>query len=282
MRASSASTPWPVVPGHRQRSLGPPQVRLGQHDQIVRLARHPEAVRVRRVVDQEDPQVGLRRPARAPARSRAPRPGRPARAVPPCRAASAAARPGPSAPRSRRGWCPATSEVSAASRRASAFSSVDLPTFGRPTSATSNPSRTRSAIRLPRSSCCIAACNRRAARRRRREHVVRQLLVGEVDGRLDEGERPHELRAASPPPAATAPRPSARSACRCCAAVSAASRSPSPSTCARSSRPFSSARRVNSPGSAGRSPSMRAKRRQHRPARPPGCHAAATPPRPRR
>ena len=44
---------------------------------------------------------------------------------------------------------PATEEVIAASRPASRFSKVDFPAFGRPTIATSKPSRTRSATPPP-------------------------------------------------------------------------------------------------------------------------------------
>ncbi len=54
-----------------------------------------------------------------------------------------------------------------------------------------------------------------------------------------------------------------RSACRRCASVSASIRSASPSTSVRSSLPLRKARRVNSPGSAGRSPGIAAERRQH-------------------
>ncbi len=49
-----------------------------------------------------------------------------------------------------------------------------------------------------------------------------------------------------------------RNACRRWPSVSAATRSARPSTAVRSSLPFSKARRVNSPASAGRRPSMRA------------------------
>ena len=146
-------------------------------------------------------------PAPAPARRRGFRPGRPARRSP-AMSSSVSGSPPRSIRTSRTSRVvPATSEVSAASRRASAFSSVDLPTFGRPTSATSNPSRTRSAIRPPLSSCCIAAWTSRSASGDRGEHVRRQLLVGEVDARLDEGERPHQRRFPSAPPASTPPRP---------------------------------------------------------------------------
>ena len=61
-----------------------------------------------------------------------------------------------------------------------------------------------------------------------------------------------------------------RNACRRWPCVSAATRSARPSTAVRSSLPFSKARRVNSPASAGRRPSMRAERGEHR-----GDHRAA-------
>ena len=54
------------------------------------------------------------------------------------------------------------------------------------------------------------------------------------------------------------PTPATRSAARRCVSVSASTRSSSPSTCVRSSRPPSNARRVNSPGAAGRHPGTRA------------------------
>ena len=61
-----------------------------------------------------------------------------------------------------------------------------------------------------------------------------------------------------------------RNACRRWPCVSAATRSARPSTAVRSSLPFSKARRVNSPASAGLRPSMPRKRAQHR-----GDHRAA-------
>lgn len=54
------------------------------------------------------------------------------------------------------------------------------------------------------------------------------------------------------------PTPATRNAARRWVSVSASTRSSSPSTCVRSSRPPSNARRVNSPGVAGRHPEMRA------------------------
>ena len=54
------------------------------------------------------------------------------------------------------------------------------------------------------------------------------------------------------------PTPATRNAARRWDSVSASTRSSSPSTCVRSSRPPSNARRVNSPGVAGRHPGMRA------------------------
>jgi hypothetical protein len=54
------------------------------------------------------------------------------------------------------------------------------------------------------------------------------------------------------------PTPATRNAARRWDSVPASTRSSSPSTCVRSSRPPSNARRVNSPGVAGRHPGMRA------------------------
>ena len=57
---------------------------------------------------------------------------------------------------------------------------------------------------------------------------------------------------------------SCRKACRRCASVSAATRSASPSTAVKSMRPFSKARRVNSPASAWRKPASFAQADKHR------------------
>ncbi len=60
---------------------------------------------------------------------------------------------------------PGSSDTMATSRRASAFSRLDLPTFGGPASTTRNPSRT-SSPRWPSSRCAaISHCRARAAPR---------------------------------------------------------------------------------------------------------------------
>ena len=232
-------------------------------------------------VHEKHPEVGRISPAPRPIDPEHLEPLAFARAGRRCRAASAPGRRGPAAPRSRRASCPATSEVSATSRPASAFSSVDLPTFGGPTSATSKPSRIRSATRLPASSRSIAAATCPTAPARRSIEVRRAAPRRRSRSTPRPGQRANQLRAPVRRRAATAPRPSSATACRCCAAVSAAIRSPSPSTCARSSRPLTSARRVNSPGSASRSPRCPPAPRAPT-GRPPGRHAAAARPCPRR
>ncbi len=73
-----------------------------------------------------------------------------------------------------------------------------------------------------------------------------------------------------------------RNACRRWPCVSAITRSARPSTAVRSSLPFSKARRVNSPASAGRKPSIAAERVAAPRRSPRGRRAAAARPRPRR
>ena len=157
---------------------------------------------------------------------------------------------------------PAISEVIAASRPASAFSSVDFPAFGGPTMATSNPSRMRSATVAPAASRAKVAEHGVDQVEDFGRDVDRHLLVGEIDRRLQQRSGPDQSCAASFRRAAPTAPERTRSAWRRCASVSASIRSARPSTWARSSRPFSSARRVNSPGSASRRPDWSDKRAQ--------------------
>ena len=106
-------------------------------------------------------------------------------------------------------------------------------------------------------------------------------LVGEIDAGLDQRQRLDEPRRARLARVSPSSPFSWRNACRRCASVSASIRSARPSTSVRSSLPFSNARRVNSPGSAGRNPrSPRAPRTA--PRSPRARHATAARRRPRR
>ena len=146
---------------------------------------------------------------------------------------------------------PAISEVMAASRPAIRLRSVDLPTFGGPTIATSNPSRTRSAIRTPSYSRCMPA----------RTRVISASTSGRVSTGTSSSAKSIVASSSAAArirsrrqPSATSPNApdNTRSACLRWPSVSASIKSASPSTWARSSWPFSSARRVNSPASAAR------------------------------
>ena len=161
---------------------------------------------------------------------------------------------------------PATSEVSAASRRASAFNSVDLPTFGRPTSATSKPSRTRSAIRPPLSFLLHRSMNRPQGVGDRREHRRRQLLVGEVDRSPRRRRAPAPASAPHSPPARHRPVHQPQRLPLLRGGLRARGDRPAPRPATDPAARSASARRVNSPGSACRKPSTPAQGRQHRPA----------------
>ena len=124
----------------------------------------------------------------------------------------------------------------------------------------------------------VLAAARRAAGRATSRKLVRQAprIARERLGRRRRRPRRHNRSPPRPAPTGRASRschpstwrrspPSASaSAARRWLSVSASSRSASPSASVRSMRPFSKARRVNSPGSAARSPSMPAKRVEHR------------------
>ena len=148
---------------------------------------------------------------------------------------------------------PANSDVIAASLPARALRSVDFPAFGRPTIATSKPSRIRSAnatldnseARSPLTPA-INAMTSGATSTGTSSSTKSMVASNSAAARTISARQ----RSANCP---TAPL-NTISACLRCASVSASIRSESPSTCARSNRPFSSARRVNSPGSARRNP----------------------------
>ena len=93
---------------------------------------------------------------------------------------------------------------------------------------------------------------------RRRNQILRHIgLVGKIDPRLDQGAAPRSAACARSRPDRRAGPSSAGTPGGAAPRVSAPIRSARPSTAVRSSLPFSNARRVNSPASAGRSPSIR-------------------------
>ena len=144
---------------------------------------------------------------------------------------------------------PAISDVIAASRPASAFKSVDFPAFGAPMIATSNPSRMRSAIRLPSISRPMSprTPDNRATTSGPTSTGTSSSAKSIVTSKSDAARiRSRRQRSASPP---RAPE-NILCAWRRCASVSASISAPSPSTWVRSIRSFIRARRVNSPGSA--------------------------------
>ena len=130
--------------------------------------------------------------------------------------------------------------------------------MGGPRIATRNPSRTRSPAAAPANAFAISRLQLVQRRAETGGQGLRHIaLVGEIEPRLDLGaqvdqRRPPGLRAPSQRDRAPAP-----SACRRCISVSAAIRSARPSTSVRSSLPLTKARRMNSPGSASRSPLFR-------------------------
>ena len=153
---------------------------------------------------------------------------------------------------------PAIGETIAAGRCASVLSSVDLPAFGGPRMATRTPSRTTSP-RAPswssrpisaRSACVdVTACA--SASVVMSSASSPKSMSASVYARLLRSAARHSsyCRRCAPP--------IWRSACFRCSSVSALIRSPSPSTSVMSIRPLRNAWRVNSPGSARRSPGSR-------------------------
>ena len=144
------------------------------------------------------------------------------------------------------------------------LSNVDLPAFGGPAMATTKPSRRRS----PRPDLASAP-----AISSRNSFATRSAGTTSSSGTSASSEK--SIRASTSASAdmifsrhASARSPirplSCRNAWRRCAGVSAAIRSARPSMAVRSSRPLSKARRVNSPASAGRHPSMSFQRIEHR------------------
>ena len=240
-----------------QSSGGNPEVRLGSDLHGPCGPPAPAGRTVRR--DKPEDEVGGRR-----ARGRGPRP--PAPPDPGCRGAlryrrrSPAGRRGRSGLRSRRGSClrPATRSPRPAGQRIEqgrfagvrrpgedddeAFAQAFAPSLGeRPAHGVPHPCRAGSR-RPPVPS----------------EYRLRPKSRGRPPRRASAWSR------VSRQPSTSVPREpsSCRRACRRCASVSASTRSARPSTRLRSMRPLIKARRVNSPASAGRHPSIAAKLRR--------------------
>ena len=148
---------------------------------------------------------------------------------------------------------PGSSVTSARSVPRSALNSDDLPAFGRPARTSSAPSRSRSAAGADASSRSI------------RPAMPASSAATRAAGTGPSSSSGKSIAYASRPSASTRPcRSSASrrdsppsswpSAARACAGAVASIRSPTASACTRSSLPWSTARRVNSPGAAGRAP----------------------------
>ena len=281
-RPASRSIPAPVSPDTASPSAAARRSALVSTDEVAGAASDPELRGL----------VGVAR--RGTSAGRPPRPGCRARSIPSASSRSPASRrPAVSSSVSGRPSrsirtsitsrvVPATSEVSATSRPASAFSSVDLPTFGGPTSATSKPSRIRSATRLPPARAPSPPRSGSSPAPRERIEVVRQLLVGEVDRRLDERQR---ARPAAAPQSVAEPRQRPvhhpqrlpllrRGLGREQVAEPLDLRQVEPAVEQRPPGELAGLRRPQ-PGDA-------RQRLEHRPARPPGCRAPAARRRPRR
>ena len=290
---AAPSTPSPVNaetgiagrPAMVDRRLEPAEVRLVHHDQ-------------RFVVQQRHRLLVERRPNRA---DRTPRPADPL--LPPARRARrtpslldpAQLSRSPAVSASTTGSPPSSNATSmtsrvvpgaastiAASRPASALSRLDLPALGGPIRTTEQALADALAApaigQVPRDLACSAATAARAFA----SSSGRQVLVGEIDRGLEARHRRNQPPRASPRRAARARHPAG--------AAPGGAAPPSPPRPGRPAlRPASGracrcskARRVNSPGSAGRSPVAAAQRRQHRRRPPPARHGGAARPRPRR
>ena len=150
---------------------------------------------------------------------------------------------------------PARAETIAASRPTSAFNREDFPAFGAPRIATTTPSRNRSP--RPASARCalISAASAVAATPTASSNPAGKSSSS--NSMKASCRASNAVSRAAQPPYSLASAPSAwRSAWRRCPAVSAATRSTIPSAAVRSSLPCRKARRVNSPGSAGRAPAV--------------------------
>ncbi len=154
---------------------------------------------------------------------------------------------------------PGRGEVMAASRPANTLKRVDFPEFGAPRIATSSPSRRRSA---PSESASSRSIPRRtpptSARTSGATSAGTSSSAQSIVTSTSAAARTRSARHASARRCNAPPRP--RVAWRRWRSVSAAKRSPRASISARSMRPASKARRVNSPGSASRQPDWRASR----------------------
>ena len=164
---------------------------------------------------------------------------------------------------------PAISETIAASRPTSAFSNVDLPALGGPASTSLMPSCNRSAEGA--ASCLSISATSAVMDERNSLSAPASGTSSSSEKSSSDSVSAAQRNSCSRHPASLREKcPSAiNSAARRWDSVSAESRSASPSASLRSIRPFSNARRVNSPAVASRS--FRSGR-----ALPRSCNAAST------
>ena len=146
---------------------------------------------------------------------------------------------------------PATSDVIAACRPAIAFSKVDFPTLGDPTIATTKPERIFEAITDRSSIVEIDIC---VWPTRSATSKYKSLGISSSEKSILASKRAAARSKLARQTAPTSPKHPSRTRMACCRcdSVSASIRSDSASTWFKSSRPLSSARLVNSPGSANR------------------------------
>ena len=145
---------------------------------------------------------------------------------------------------------PAMAEVIATSRSLNALIRLDFPIFGGPAMATRMPSRSRSADGRASQASIGPAIAAKAARKSSGATSASSEKSSDASTRAASASRARRqvsiCRLSAPPASAIAARR--------CDSVSAWRRSASPSLSARSIRPFSKARHVNSPGCAARRP----------------------------
>ncbi len=161
---------------------------------------------------------------------------------------------------------PASAETMAASRRASAFKQARLADVGCTNERHPEPiAHDLAAMTI------IEVMVHRAHQHLDDRHARRPSSSGadvgfirEVETRFHQSERLRQLTRAILHRERTAVPVACSRACRRCASVSASMRSERPSTSARSSLPFSKARRANSPGSAKRQFGIERQRIQNR------------------
>ena len=148
---------------------------------------------------------------------------------------------------------PGTSVTIARSRPSRALNSDDLPALGGPAMTSSAPSRNRSPSGAVRSSSATRSRATRHAAVTRSGRTGPSSSSGKsISYAINPSSSRISLRNASS--RRERPRSSCCSARRRCAGAPASIKSAVASACSRSIFPFNTARRVNSPGSAGRAP----------------------------